>query len=520
MTTLATLPDLVILNIFKYLQWPRSRITLDKRYCAICSKWRQLALPIAYSKMYFNQNYFGNYEASTVCWKSNIEKYTNNELKKLVKKVEIHFPNSDTDFDLLIGPLLDKISKCAVVDCYEKSEFDKLEDKMRHILEKFAFTSPNVLHLEIVLQSDQSSARQFTTQLLNAFYSRIQNLELCLGFPLDLEHYPPELQHLDFQFTSGTKFPLPKIRNPEKLKSLYMSSVVNNVAWANLVDIPSGGTSVVFSNLKALSLSYLDEYSDIDTSKQLESLAPTQNLKIQLPQLTELTLISNNAKSQLVFNPDIISSRLEKAWLDISFKDLALSRKLPINSIGKLNLNMDMCKINNMAEFYRTTNRLLGDIDNFGKYTHFVLEGRFDLVDMDRIKWTNVTKLFLAFIDVPTLIKLLAKLPMLESVEIICLTYGANYDTTPLEKSQLKEIDIGRLKRGEWTLDSATEFIHSITRQHRNINKLKLPGDVRERLREMTLDGTNWQEIKLEKSHNIYLPCSDCRSYENDPEDN
>lgn len=268
--------------------------------------------------------------------------------------------------------------------------------------------------------------------------------------------------------------------------------------------IPAGGRSVVFSNLKTLPFSFLD-HSDFDYRCEEtrynfpECLAPAQDVQPQFPQLTNLTLNNGYKQRALQFNPQVISSSLEKVFSKVRLEDLVLFCKPPSHSIGNLKLISSLYGVEEMEAFYRSTNRLLGEIGNLRNYMLFVLGGGFDLVDIERINWLNVTELRLRSIDSSALMELLARLPLLRSTWLDPFIYTSSYNSFGQGDSQLKEVEIVLLERDEWTLDDVAEFLCRLTKQHPNIDKLALPKDLKNRIKG-TFKGTQWQHIELVKT--------------------
>lgn len=540
MATLDTLPDLVIINILRYFQPISFRIQMNTEYCAISSRWRQLALPIVYKKLFIYGPHFDPDEPDKINWITNIDIYKTERLQKLVKKIKINIYNVVVDFALLLGSLLDRINGGSVgwpkeyglqltgeirrsdilgSTYVHQSLNNGLLDRMRHALERFACKFPNVSCLRVTMQQSRGTAQQFTGQLLDTFNPRVQDVYLYLEFPMSLGYYSPELKRLYYKFTKNTKYPLPKIRNPQKLECWRMNNTFNNVSWSDLVDIPADGSPVVFSNLKTLSFEFLDNtWFDLRYGRNNYELptrkTPIHDIQLQFPWLTNLTLSKENVQNELLFTPQAISSSLEKVKLKISLEDLVHFRKLPITSIGKLEFYLHMCEITDMKEFYRVTNRLLGEIDNFGRYTGFVLDGRFDRVDIERIRWTNITELKLTFVDASTLVDLLSKLPLIKSIIMDRLIYSSSYNSARKDKSQLKEVHISQLKGNDWTLENTASFISYLISQHPNTNSLILPVYLKNRIKEM-FQGTQWQHVEIISSlgSSVSLNCG-CERYD------
>lgn len=148
--------------------------------------------------------------------------------------------------------------------------------------------------------------------------NRTQDLDLRLGFPLDLEYYSPELKRLCYSSMDIFKYPLPKIRNPEKLEKWKMKDIPSNVYWPDLVDVPIGGIPVVFSNLKTLLFGILDYMWSSKGDKNnmhgsFNCVSPIRDLQLQFSRLTELTLVNDfHNCAGLQFNPQVIPSTLKK----------------------------------------------------------------------------------------------------------------------------------------------------------------------------------------------------------------
>lgn len=120
---------------------------------------------------------------------------------------------------------------------------------------------------------------------------------------MDLEYIPLDLKHLGFRFTPSTRYPLPKIKNPERLESWSIDKTFDYVAWLDLVDIPVDGSLVVFSNLKSLSLRVLNYFwfdfgYDQTWYDFPERLIPAQGLQVLFPKLANPEIIKKNPQAR------------------------------------------------------------------------------------------------------------------------------------------------------------------------------------------------------------------------------
>lgn len=144
-----------------------------------------------------------------------------------------------------------------------------------------------------------------------------------------------------------------------------------------------------------------------------DRVAPIQDVQPQFPQFTDLNFIKDEYHGGLKFNPLVIPSKLKEVMLEVGLGELKLFRELGIRSIDKLTLFLNVNAQLDMEELYRLSSWFLGYTNNFRNHTLFNLKGKYELMDMEQIRWTNATKLQLDCIDASLLMELFIRLPLL-----------------------------------------------------------------------------------------------------------
>lgn len=129
--------------------------------------------------------------------------------------------------------------------------------------------------------------------------------------------------------------------------------------------------------------------------------------------MTDLEITKHGKEGGLIFDPHVIPSSLEAVWLNVSWKEL--------------------------------------------------------------VAWINVTDLWLDRIDASMLMDLLSRLPLLDPVIVIQLSYSNNFKSAKQQRqntSLLKEFTLLKMEGDEWTLDSGAGFIIFLLNQHQSIGVL------------------------------------------------
>lgn len=539
MTDFTALPDLVIRNILRYLCLADYGLLESLTYCQISSSLRQLALPFAYKRVLFCAQKDPN-DPNKAVWMSNIGLYTTEELRKLGSTVIFHITYCGMDFAQPLGPLLTTINEGAVEwpEEYDDTQLtgeikgaksgnftymdqslgSELLNRSSQVLVGFASKFPSILDIRVCAANARETTKQFTSQLIGLFYSQYRGVELQTEFEFGLEYFPPNMRRLIYRFTSNTKYPLPKLRNPEKLESWSMRRVFYNCGWWDYFDVPEDGGPVVFSNLRTLAFSFMDDADFASLYEGTTYVLPSVRMvpareepELHCPRLSNLVIIKDHGKYGPRFNPRVIPSHLNRVHFSVGLAELSKLSKLPVKSIRHLYVCLELCKIENMSEFYRTTNRLLGGINNTGGATKFYLKGRFSQVDMKRIKWSNITELKLEYVDTMDLMGLLARLPLLKTVKIARLIYNPNTSAADLGKLKLTHIAINMLLGEEWTSESTVDFVRPLASSCPDLIVLRLSEKFWPEVSEMAKQDPQLEHIKTYVTRDFGYVCEVCK---------
>lgn len=151
-----------------------------------------------------------------------------------------------------------------------------------------------------------------------------------------------------------------------------------------------------------------------------ERKPPPKRIRLQSPRLSNLTIRRPDEDSDcLVFNPDAVPLRLRNVYQNLSLEEIDAIVKLPTKYIRHLIMHLELSQyVNNMDYFYTVANKMLGEMGNSDGTTHVILDGSGSVLDPQQLRWSNITKLQVKYLNASTLLSLLAKLLLVSYVKV------------------------------------------------------------------------------------------------------
>lgn len=236
---------------------------------------------------------------------------------------------------------------------------------------------------------------------------------------------------------------------------------------------------MAFPNLTTLKV-FCEVYYRENGRKDISDVDMTpDHLKLQLPNLRTLDIQIDRLEN-FVFRPTVFPTRLRQLNVDQIDIAMQIFESLPVVSVGGLDIDIRQFIGEPSEEFYTATNRLLGQTTITGEVGLRLDTGLFLELELDRIKWINLTKLELASPNPGVCVQYLDPFPQLTKLLTECLKSNRTYLEVgyyPIIYNDLSDLKgHGLMKlivRDEWNLWNSNNVTELASVLAGNIESLK-----------------------------------------------
>lgn len=449
MAKIQDLPELVVLGVFKHpgCKSLSSLPNLKKRLSLISinNSWRKWGLPLLYGTLIFNyceiksktpvrgrRGSIISYDISTkVKQNSNVGLFRSTQHKELARGLVMCRSDSYSElinlndvlreftislFNMLfLGQCGDSLSSTTdTLFCL--SVGNKYADETAKaltfsIVTRFVEMFPNVKNLDIMFGGFQSNSKYIAQSLLNGIPQPFHFLRCELPESISYATYPTNVQHLVCGNNKSVMLYFPKQYNKAKLESLKILNPSCNLSWQ---EPDQRDKTIVFPILHKLTLEcYQDTSEDLKTTKQNE------HSRFALPDFSILRYFKLHVanRDSIEFITGSIPSYLEKVVLSGNALAAVVFGKLPVKSIGYLEVHIsgDLALVTD--EFYRAVDHLFNDIETT-YCSNVSLSSTITGLYNEKIHWKHVDRLELTDTGFNRIVGWLEKLPNLKYLKI------------------------------------------------------------------------------------------------------
>ncbi|KAJ2869144.1 hypothetical protein GGH93_006249, partial [Coemansia aciculifera] len=217
----------------------------------------------------------------------------------------------------------------------------------------------------------------------------------------------------------------------ETLKVLKLDEVPRNFAWHHfrydMFDHP-----IVFRQLTVLHLSF--EHKDIDLTEDevQDKIASGAHNCDQLcfPALRELVIYNCTPDCDLLY-ADLPFPELKYVHLTGSINSIRHYSRLSFTRVRNLSVLIFSADSDDKAEIYRVTNHLFTNI-RIGRAASLCVTDDWFTLDLDVMRWANLTKLEIPSVDYATVCKAIGQLPNLRELTIRSLATSSSIEDLSL----------------------------------------------------------------------------------------
>ncbi|KAJ2254076.1 hypothetical protein GGI13_002356 [Coemansia sp. RSA 455] len=258
--------------------------------------------------------------------------------------------------------------------------------------------------------------------LVSLYGGQLQVLRAGATIPLDFSHFLRKIVVLELYLDSSADRVLPSICG-ETLKVLKLDSVPRNFAWHHFrYDIFT--RPIVFSQLTVLHLFFdysVEEATEDEVQSKTISGAHSCD-QLVFPALTQLAIQNCTPDCDLLY-ADLPFAELESVRLTGSFDDIANCCRLKFTWVRDLYIDIYASRPEEVAKVCNIINHFFTNIC-IGRTA--ALELNFELLnlDLEQIRWANLTMLGMGSINYATLCKVIARLPNLTELQAYCFEFG------------------------------------------------------------------------------------------------
>lgn len=383
MTNLQDLPDLIIHCIIKLIRngiGPSYYLKKRLPLLAICSKWRQVGLPVIYDTLFFC--------AERDAEIGNGDLYTNSVYRALVNNVIIPNDAGSRKYSTVPSSLVEYLKGLSGLSSNGSSmSIEAFKDIMPEALDAFAVEFPNINSINFGLIGTAILPIKLSTQLVEIFRHQLISLEYRFSYLLDLAYLPNQLTCLHCSLDGMPAGCLPKI-NPTPLKDLWIENCPDD--FPLLFSRQPYSEDVVFPNLRELYLNAWMRYpKDLSESGQ-----HAQTLRLHFPNLKYLGFVVEKGSIAFAINPASLPDHLERLELHGDKSVICQFGNLPLKSIGHIKIIARNMFVGDTEDFFRVTNSLLSGRE----IAHDVAEVKMSNpsgfgADFEQVRWCNISKL-------------------------------------------------------------------------------------------------------------------------------
>lgn len=207
--------------------------------------------------------------------------------------------------------------------------------------------------------------RQLYSGLVNAFAGRLRGVEANGFYAGDIVNFSENLTSFSFKCDVRSLPVLPQV-NILPLKKLHLSHPPADFSWDYFQRNPGSNESVVFPNLRDLVLNFsIDRDIRLEYARsmvlELDTATGKDQVMVQFPNLRKLHY--HGYSYNPAFQPEVVSPHLDKVYIVAPGDKFCAFSKLPIKSIGSLEVKVHQAP-SNIVDFRKATDRLFNEIAN------------------------------------------------------------------------------------------------------------------------------------------------------------
>ncbi|KAJ2743942.1 hypothetical protein GGI19_006646 [Coemansia pectinata] len=294
----------------------------------------------------------------------------------------------------------------------------------------FAQNLRNIVELELCSLASESAGEYLYSDLATFYSGRLQALRAEGSIPLPFSCIPRNIKVLELTLDSSAVCILPSICG-ETLKVLKLDNVPHNFAWHHfrydMFDHP-----IVFRQLTVLHLSFEDKDIDLTEVEILDKVASGARCCDQLcfPALRELVIHNCTPDCDLLY-ADLPFPELKYVHLSGYINSIRHYSRLSFTRVRNLSVLIFSADSGDKAEIYRVTNHFFTNI-RIGRAASLCVTDDWFTLDLDVMRWANLTKLEIPSADYATVCKAIGRLPNLCELTIRSLATSSSIEDLSL----------------------------------------------------------------------------------------